>query len=370
VNFAKKFKEVVVANFVEISRPEEEQQEETAKEREEQVTAVKPAVRLPEPTSARSADPVATGMPTLQMKTPFEQAAEDAHAKATSPFATPTVADHIPPPFNVSSESDAVVAEPPAFADPHRDAIMAAAQGFADTFATAQASEHAPVNDPLDLVGEDASIDFDRWYAAGNLAPSGAFTAERALEMLLRLPSDMPLRFKRDSVKATLDAMGQVLGATSNDILGDAERKRARLEEYVVAVGARAEELESVENAEIARLKEEIARLNAEIADSEGRIQEVNNRRDQAIAVTRNRVDQFDQVVAFFTVEDAGSASAHEESYDEEDLPAFMREDAVFRMLGIDNGPEPSGNGNGHEESDTADNRNSPAAVVASEGAA
>ena len=302
MNFAKKLREVVVANFVEISRPEDEQDEATKEQEDPLLSLSDPATLRAPSISTENGVAVAdgTGVGTLSLS-----------------------------------------AEPPAApAEPYHDPIMAMALGLRDTMATAQAVEYAPVSDPFELIAEDGTIDFERWYAVGGLDRNIAFTAEKALGTLSKLGPGLPLREKRQMLTVVISAMGESVGATTDVIVADAERKRSRLDQYVTDLTERATEIESSEN-------DEIARLRAEIADREARVRDLEERKCRAIATTRKQVDQFDQVVAFFSASDEPAPDSEEEEHDEE-IPSFLSDDSVKRMLGIAKAAESAGNGNGH----------------------
>lgn len=294
MSLAKKLKEVVAANFVEISRQDKEA--EPAKE-----TGL-PAARHREETLGwdHSAAPAPRGEEEDDLLLPTQPEAglsESQYAAAQEVMAA-TIADVR------ASQEEAAAAEP---------------------------QEEEPVAaDPLSLVGESGTVDFDAVFARSDVPRSATFTAEQALTMLLSMPADLPLRVKRLTVKATLDAVGQAVGAAPADIVADAERKKDGLERYIDEVTGYAAQMRTDREGEIATLR-------ARIADIENEVVSAEKKRDEAILSTRNRIDQFDQVVAFFTAEgsdviaEAGQESPHEES----ELPPFLQEEAVMRLLGI-----------------------------------
>ena len=154
--------------------------------------------------------------------------------------------------------------------------------------------------------------------------------------MLHSMPTDLPLRIKRLTVKATLDAVGQAVGATPTDIVDDARRKIDALDEFIRDTAQRALDLRNAEDTEIARLRVVIAeREAAKVAVSE--------QEESMFHSCREKMTELDQVVAFFTTgesEAAGSEAAAESDDDDEidELPAYLREDAVKRLLGLHGG--------------------------------
>jgi len=182
-----------------------------------------------------------------------------------------------------------------------------------------------------DAISDEGDVDFDRVFKQYDL-PKASFTAEQAMNMLQALPRDLPLRTKRVTVNTTLSAIGQVVGATPKDIVGDATRKRQHLDKYLEALSEEVTETTAATESEIERLQQEIAALR-------DKLRVVNRKRTAAIEVCQSRMHLFDQVVHFFDYDEATlnkpAAEEEEAPVDPDDMPAFMREDAVRRMLGI-----------------------------------
>lgn len=191
----------------------------------------------------------------------------------------------------------------------------------------------APVLASLaDAVSDDGDVDFVRIFQQYEL-PTTPFSAEQAMNMLQSLPRDLALRTKRVTVNTTLSAIGKAVGATPQDIVTDAARKKETLERYVESLGHEVDETSASMNAEIERLQ-------AAITQHKDTLRSLTRKRSAASEVCRSRVDLFDQVIHFFDYDEnvlnAPEATPEEEaSVPTDEMPAFMREDAVRRMLGI-----------------------------------
>jgi len=312
VSLAKKLRDVVAANFVEIARPEKEA--ETA-------------------------------------KTP--------HVDAGSDWSTPTIGrledDLSDSPENRAAvnavESDDELAARVGVTTDQLNAVrgvMSATIGSANAAgpsdsAEATLAELSATSDPMNLIADDGSINFDAVFIRTEVPRSSTFTAEQALNMLLSMPSDLPLRVKRLTVKATLDAVGQAVGATPADIVADAERKKGGLNQYI-------EELEARAEASRIEKEEEMDRLRTLITDIESSIKATTKKKNEAIVATRNRMEQFDQVVAFFAASEPEPVASYEDDDEENEgeMPSFLQDDTVMRLLGINKAE------NGDEEKATA----------------
>lgn len=172
----------------------------------------------------------------------------------------------------------------------------------------------------LDAVAADGAVDFERIYThLGHKLPP--FTAEQAMNMLTSMPRDLPLKVKRVTVRATLDAIGSVVGATPKDIVADATAKRAFLETYAADMESEADS--------------EVERLQAEIAERQAALKDTQRKRQNALDAVRGRLDVLDQVTAFFDYDEGAEAAVPADSEEDEAQPAFLDEGAVLRMLGL-----------------------------------
>jgi len=211
-------------------------------------------------------------------------------------------------------------------------APLAAAEVVPVPVAVVEPIKAAPVLVSLaDAISEEGDLDFARVFQQYEL-PTASFSAEQAMNMLQSLPRDLALRTKRVTVNTTLSAIGKVVGTTPQDIVLDAARKKETLERYIESLGHEVEE--TTVNTEA-----EIERLQAVIAQHRETLRTLARKRTAAQEVCRGRMDTFDQVIHFFDYDEErlGEVEAmivSEESSDEAE-PSFMQEDAVRRMLGI-----------------------------------
>jgi hypothetical protein len=374
VSLVNSFKKVLVANFVEIARTDDETAEPTPEKPDKKdraaaaaaaalvqapardVPAPAPApiparvpptappvgpARIPAPTPQatparmpelalrppdRGASPAATParMPEID---PFARAAAARREEAEAAFRAAPPAATVPPPLPppipdpqvvaAASETTVEIVRPPA---------GVAAVDSTPVSAPASVPAKEPPAEPLSLVREDGTVDYDRIFAQAELPTNIPFTAEQALSMLMDLPTDLPLRIKRLTVKATLDAVGHAVGATPAAIVADAERKRNALEGYLADLSVQTSAIREEKEAAIARLRAQI--IAAETAH------------DQATIGTRARIEEFEQVVGFFNIADVRPVEYHQEAYEESvpeegEVPTFANEEAVRRLLGL-----------------------------------
>jgi hypothetical protein len=279
VSFASKLRQVVAANFVEISRPDTSDSKNKPKE------------------SAPVADAIAVTSESVETQTP---------------------------------QAESVVMEPASTDTPSVAVVAAEPEPVVEEISSI---------DPMALVGSDGTIEYDKVYARAEIPAAASFTAEQALSMLHSMPSDLPLRVKRLTVKATLDAVGKAVGATPRDIINDAERKISTLENFIREISERAQAMRDFEDAEIERLRTLIQEKEAGKAV-------IGQREEDVFRSCRTKINDLDQVIAFFTAsenEEAARAVTEpdaSETEDNEELPAYLQEDAVKRLLGLSSNPE------------------------------
>ncbi|MBC8141828.1 MAG: hypothetical protein H7Y38_10360 [Armatimonadetes bacterium] len=223
------------------------------------------------------------------------------------------------------------------------NAAPSAAQPAPEPVAVPEPIKAAPVLVSLaDAISDEGDLDFARVFQQYEL-PTASFSAEQAMNMLQSLPRDLALRTKRVTVNTTLSAIGKVVGTTPQDIVVDAARKKETLERYIESLGHEIEETTATTEAEIERLQ-------MVIATHRDTLRLLARKRSAAQEVCRGRMDTFDQVIHFFDYDeerlaDAESVAVAEEMSDESE-PSFMQEDAVRRMLGIDENDMTDENGN------------------------
>lgn len=145
---------------------------------------------------------------------------------------------------------------------------------------------------PLKASGE---VDFAAIYAGAKL-PQAPLPAEQVLEMLHSLPAQLPLEVKRQTVKATLIAVGKNLGASPETIVADASRKLAALHASVEAAHQNAQQTVTREETEIANLQAQIEKKRGAIQDSRQKLQTLT----QGCDAESKRLDE---VLEFFSLD-------------------------------------------------------------------
>jgi hypothetical protein len=188
--------------------------------------------------------------------------------------------------------------------------------------------------DLTEFVGADGTVDFNRVLSSANL-PHLGFTAEQVAKVLAALPNDLPMQVKRLTLKATLEAVDRNTVIDPQDVVADAMLKKMHVAQYRDSLRAHVEMLRQDNAAKIVGLQTEIDRLKAASESAEQKRRVAETACDEQMAL-------MEQVVVFFQSETAQnlSAAGSTSDEDEEELPPFMRDDAVFRMLGLDPAPD------------------------------
>jgi hypothetical protein len=140
-----------------------------------------------------------------------------------------------------------------------------------------------------------AAPDFPKIYAAAGL-PEASFGAESMLELLASLPAELPLEVRRQTVKASLNALGKSVGASAENLVADASRKLGALGAYVESLEHQTQERNTAAEQEITALRQRIAALQAEMTQ----------RGEQLTAATRaceREADRLDDILEFFSMD-------------------------------------------------------------------
>ena len=175
---------------------------------------------------------------------------------------------------------------------PNLDQIKNAASSAAAPIAT---PGDAKAGDKPKIMGADGKIQLPAIYQAAGV-PEIAFTAEQALEIIHSLPADLPLEVRRQTVKATLNAIGKTLGATPQTLVGDATRKLAALEAYMESFSKKSEEFTKKVETDIAALEKQIEEKRKAIISAQGRVQELSQFCDR-------EAERLDDVLEFFSLD-------------------------------------------------------------------
>ena len=148
-------------------------------------------------------------------------------------------------------------------------------------------------------------VDLTALYAHARV-PAAPFTAEQTLDMLTSLPKELPLETRRQTVKATLAAMGKAIGATQETIVADASRKMAALTTYVDSLQGQCDEFNTATAAEIAALQ-------AQIAEKQHAIETNRRQHEQIIQTCHATAEHLDEVLEFFSLDVAPSKYAEKQ---------------------------------------------------------
>jgi hypothetical protein len=157
------------------------------------------------------------------------------------------------------------------------------------------ASPPVPAPSSATATPAGAKVEFGAVYETAGIRPP-AFTVEKLLEMLSRLPAELSMEQKRLTVTATLDAMGKEFGATTETIIADARSK-------VAALTAHTEELARQTGKFVATTAAEVVALQAQIEEKRKAIEDAQHKEaeiSQACQVESNRLQS---ILTFFGVD-------------------------------------------------------------------
>lgn len=375
VSIAKKLRQVVAANFIEIVRPDEP------------VAPV--AERSNSGTTGGTLSPFSGGFTAHRPQTPelsleetaagpdLAESLAEPHESVTEegvPSLTESVEEtpeeSAPPaeetlapdtPFLVMAEADSVEVQAeseefPLLAETTLETVseppVAETVSAVPAVSTERMDQYAVGYDPLPLLGTNGAVDFDRLVREANL-PAVRFTAEQASKILAALPDDLPMRVKRMTVKATLDAVDPTAVIAPEDVVADAMLKKMHIAQYREALGEKVSAQKAAIEADIAltraEIEAQIARLEKEIVRRQESIVSLEQARQRAAEECGKRIHQMEEVVLFFQAEAAAAepaapvstiataaASAPSVAEPEDELPPFMRDSAVYRLLGLE----------------------------------
>lgn len=145
-------------------------------------------------------------------------------------------------------------------------------------------------------------IDFQAIYQQAGI-PVAAFTVEQTLDMLAKLPADLPLDTKRQMLKVTISSMGTAIGATAESIVTDATRKLSALSGYADSAAKRTKEY-------VNSTEQEIIELQKQIDEKKASIQKTMSALEQISTACHNEADRLDDVLEFFSLDIPPSKNA------------------------------------------------------------
>ncbi len=316
MNFAKKLRNAVANNFIEIARNDERPE----------VVADRANEYDPYPTKLPPAEETFAKKPDLSLADSVPGATARKAAAPSALYANSAEAQ-IP---------EAVVVVAPESVDEGTRADEEEENASDSPSPEIPEEQVSPEITPFDgrnltrFVSETGTVDVVGMLAGAGLPPV-PFSAEKAARIIAALPSDLPMKMKRLTVKATLDALDKNIAP--QDIVSDAVLKRMHMAQMRDALTEQFETEHTQAQREAARLQaeaeREFARLQAEAQAQLARAQQVERQRDGANRAFGDAIAQIEQVVFFFQPEE----EAPQTPVSEEELPPFMRGDTVKKLL-------------------------------------
>jgi hypothetical protein len=153
-------------------------------------------------------------------------------------------------------------------------------------------SSLVPASEPPsfgDLSASDRVLDCDLVYQRAGVPGDTPLTAEKALELIRRLPEDIPLGNRRVVVRMTMETMG----ASARDVLTDAAAKIWALECYFRAACADVAEASRSVDERIDALRRQIDELMVTKMEYEERRTQIESSADTTIQGIRRVVEFF-----------------------------------------------------------------------------
>lgn|GEM_PF-3834533 len=202
--------------------------------------------------------------------------------------------------------------------------------------------------DPLEFVGRDGNVDFARLLKQANL-PAVAFTAEQARKLITALPEELPIKVKRMTVQATLEAVNPNAKVDPKEVVADAVLKRVHIgqlrdnltEALATGIQQRQDEMSHLQG-EMERLLNE---MRSRISTLETEIGREQSRKQHAETLCDERIGHLEQVILFFQTDENILAASNAPATEEDDVPPFMRDESVYRLLGMNSGDGASEDG-------------------------
>ncbi|HEY3375961.1 MAG TPA: hypothetical protein VGL77_00575 [Armatimonadota bacterium] len=156
------------------------------------------------------------------------------------------------------------------------------------------------------ILQSDGKLDFSTLYQQAGV-PAVPFSAEQTLDMLSSLPNEIPIDTKRQTVRATLSAMGKAIGASPEIIVTDASRKLAALTAYVDSLQKQATEFS-------AATELEIVTLQAQITEKRKAVDAARQQHLEVAKICHKEADRLDDVLEFFSLDVPPSKYAAEKN--------------------------------------------------------
>ena len=183
-----------------------------------------------------------------------------------------------------------------------------------------------------DLLLPGGRIDTDAVYRYAQV-PAVPLSAELLLQALANLPADIPERARPAALQVTVGSLTQAVGIAVESVIADARMRHTRLAQFWDAlVAEQAREAETLHRAAI-EIEQAIAAKNAELAALRADLLAMDAVADVTRRDCETRLAQLQEVIA--CLDTTPTVSAPMVSAQGDELPAFLRDDSVRRILGI-----------------------------------
>lgn len=237
----------------------------------------------------------------------------------------------LPRPSWEALEPEAAAPEPvalePVALEPVAETPPAAPLSLADLHAS------APVK-------PDGAVDWERIYADAELERA-AFSSEQALDVLETLPAEISPRIRRMTVRAAMSTLGVDVDTLASQIVTEAAQKIVVLKAFSETNRRHLQESREAIDVQLRHLEGEIEDLTLRLRRRRREMEEI---RQTWIAVegvgaaAEERAAQFSRLIAFFDdfleeMKRPADAASFETEAGSEELPPFLREDSVIRLL-------------------------------------
>ncbi|GAB4456063.1 MAG: hypothetical protein OHK0029_13350 [Armatimonadaceae bacterium] len=136
------------------------------------------------------------------------------------------------------------------------------------------------------------TLNFPALYSKVSL-PEPTFSAEQMLEMLGKLPTEMPLEMKRKTVDVALGMLGKHINTNGETLVTDTTRKMTTLATF-------AQEYEKKTSERVAATETEIAALLAQVEEKRQAVKAANERLATVQEICVAETDRLDNVLEFF----------------------------------------------------------------------
>ena len=177
-------------------------------------------------------------------------------------------------------------------------------------------------------LGAEGELNDGVIYAAATLT-SVPFTAEQAIHVLEELPKGVTASSLRcAAMHEALSVLGDDLCAVTQQVVSDAAQKMVAINQYLTKTSVEVKGFRRELVEEMDELHERLNQLRLLLEDTSASHQLLED-------AGRARVDNLTGVIAFFDEFHAYLRAPAAERTDPDELPAFLREETAFKILGV-----------------------------------